>query len=434
MFHIQHRTGQQPSTGNIRSIRKSENFWFISICCWGVYVLAYLGRINLSISLPYLNTLHGYSKISTGLIASGFFFAYAAGQFINGILGDHFNPRFFIGIGLILSGVSNVLFAHANNFWLMFCCWTLNGYFQSMFWGPLVRIISHITPPNQLKKTTQFLCSSMIIGYFFSYTLIGKLTISFGWMAAFYVPGFLLIIISILWIWFLRNYTDKGLVHKTVHGPSAYFHSPSGTVSFFIETKLWLIALVCILHGSIKEGLILWGPSLLMEARTISLEKALFFMTLTPFMNLIGLVAGGIVYKAFKYQEKHTIIFFLFAVILAIIILNISINYLSTLMTAAIAILFASLFVVNNMLVMYIPLNFHANHRVSTAAGFLDSAIYIGAACSSPLSGFIADRFGWFNVMNVWIMTGVVAIVLAMFSYNYKTPRFKAVEKIVGEK
>jgi OPA family glycerol-3-phosphate transporter-like MFS transporter len=379
-----------------------------------------LGRINLSISLPYLNTLYGYSKISIGLTASGFFFAYAAGQFVNGILGDRFNPRFFIGTGLFLSGVSNILFAHTNTIWLMFCFWTLNGYFQSMFWGSLVRIISHITPPPQLKKNTQFLCSSMIIGYFLSYAFIGRLTVSFGWMAAFYIPGFLLIILSILWIWFLRNYTDKSLVHKTVHISPVNLYSISGTTSFFIETRLWLIALVCILHGSIKEGLILWGPTLLMEARTISMEKALFFMTLTPFMNLIGLTTGGITYKAFKYQEKHTIIFFLFVVILAIIILNISINYSSILTAAATAVLFASLFAVNNMLVAYIPLNFYTEHRVSTAAGFLDCAIYIGAACSSPLSGFVADRFGWSNVMNWWIMTGVTAVVLAIFSNNYK--------------
>jgi OPA family glycerol-3-phosphate transporter-like MFS transporter len=379
-----------------------------------------LGRVNLSISLPYLSKTYGYSKISTGLIASGFFFTYAVGQFINGILGDRFNPRFFIGIGLFLSGVSNILFACTNNIWLMFCFWTLNGYFQSMFWGPLVRIISHITPPAQLRKTTQFLCSSMIIGYFLSYALIGRVAVSFGWMAAFYIPGFLLIIISILWIWFLRNYTDKDMVHKTIHTHSVSFHSISGAVSFFIETRLWLIALICILHGSIKEGLILWGPSLLMEARTISLERALSFMALTPVMNVIGLAAGGIIHKFFKYQEKYTIIFFLFVIIITIIILNISIIYFSVLTIVATALLFASLFAVNNMLVTYMPLNFHTEHRVSTAAGFLDCAIYIGAACSSPLSGFIADHFGWFNVMNGWIMAGVIAVILAIFSHNYK--------------
>jgi OPA family glycerol-3-phosphate transporter-like MFS transporter len=414
MFYIHRRTGRS-FTG-----KKSENFWFITICCWTVYIFAYLGRINLSISLPYINKIYGYSKISTGLIASGFFFTYATGQFINGILGDCLSPRFFIGIGLFLSGISNILFACTNNIGLMFCFWTMNGYFQSMFWGPLVRIISHITPPAQLKKTTQLLCSSMIIGYLLSYTLIGRLTVSFGWIAAFYVPGILLIIISILWIWFLRNYNDRAPDKNTEYVSLLNFHSISRTVSFFLETRLWIIALVCMLHGSIKEGLILWGPALLMESRNISIDKALLFMTLTPLMNIIGLAAGGIIYNYFRHQEKHTIIFFFFIAITALIMLRISIIFISPLMAIAMSMVFASLFAVNNMFVTYIPLNFQDKGRVSTVAGFLDCAIYVGAACSSPLSGFIADRFGWFNVINGWIFAGITAVVLAMFSYNYR--------------
>jgi sugar phosphate permease len=174
------------------------------------------------------------------------------------------------------------------------------------------------------------------------------------------------------------------------------------------------------LHGSIKEGLILWGPALLMESRNISMDKALLFMTLTPLTNVIGLAAGGIIYKCFRYQEKHTIIFFLFIAIASLIVLRISIIFISPLMAIAMAILFASLFAVNNMFVAYIPLNFQDEGRVSTVAGFFDCGIYVGAACSSPLSGFIADRFGWFNVMNGWIFAGITAVVLAMFSYNYK--------------
>jgi hypothetical protein len=91
-------------------IRKPEPYWFVCILSWFVYALVYLGRINFSIALPYLQQEYAYTKTSLGLIASGFFISYAAGQFINGILGDRFNPRHFIAAGLLASGLQNIGF------------------------------------------------------------------------------------------------------------------------------------------------------------------------------------------------------------------------------------------------------------------------------------------------------------------------------------
>jgi sugar phosphate permease len=245
-------------------MKKPETFWLISGLCWLAYVISYFGRVNLSITLPYLQSVYGYSKASLGMVALGFFGAYAAGQLINGVLGDRFNPRYFISIGLLFAGVSNIFFGITHNLGAMILFWAINGYFQSMLWGPLVRIISGSTPKQ---------------------------------------------------------------------------HLPKFAALFFI-----------ILMAAFKGNII---------------------MVILAFFCILG-----------------------------------------------------SIFAANNMLIAFVPLNFQREDRISSTAGFLDCAVYIGAAISSPLAGMLADRFGWNGVIRGWIGVCVAAIILAIVSRNYSHPKF----------
>jgi OPA family glycerol-3-phosphate transporter-like MFS transporter len=399
-------------------LKKIENFWLISGLCWFVYVCAYFGRVNLSISLPYLCEAYGYSKASLGLVASGFFTAYAAGQFINGILGDRFNPRYFVGFGLFCAGITNILFGSSRNLWSMFCFWTLNGYFQSTLWGPLVRIIALVSPPPQLPKMAMIISSSTILGYLFSYTLVGRMVVSMGWQTSFYIPGFILIFAAAFWVWALRHYTvkERPVSAEIETNPPASI----GTFDFIIRGKLWVVALICIFQGSVKEGLTLWAPAFFSEFPTLPMNKVMMIMSFIPLMSLIALIMGSMVNKRFKYQEKFTIIVFSILALISVVILRISMSSGFIIMIIAVLLLSASTFTVNNMLTAVVPLNFQKERRISAAAGFFDSAVYIGAAVSGPLTGFLADHSGWSGVINGWITVCAISIITALFSRNYR--------------
>jgi OPA family glycerol-3-phosphate transporter-like MFS transporter len=399
----------------IAETKRPRYFWLTCFFCWVAYVTAYFGRINLSIGLPYLQEAHGLSKTSLGIVAGGFFTAYAAGQFINGVLGDRFNPRYFVGLGLCCAGLSNVLFSTSHQPWVMFCFWTMNGYFQSMLWGPLMRVIVEVTPNKYLHGATLAFSSSTVLGYFFSYTLVGKMAIRLGWKAAFYIPGAILLIAAMAWVLLLRRYSGGEEASKESGGKA-----PGGFIPFIIKSGLWLFALTAVLQGSIKESLILWGPAFFSESRSLSIDKALFIMSFVPVMNIAALGANGFVHKCFGRREKHTIVFFLITALLSVFLLRINMSGSLIAMVAAVSVLSASLFAVNNTLTAFVPLNFQKERRVSAAAGILDCAVYIGAAISGPLSGFLADSSGWSGVVNSWIVISCVAILTAAISKNYQ--------------
>jgi OPA family glycerol-3-phosphate transporter-like MFS transporter len=408
---------------------KPVNFRLVDGLCWFAYISAYFGRVNLSIALPYLHDNYGYSNASLGIIASGFFVAYASGQLINGFLGDYFNPRFFISLGLALAGLSNILFGLSRHLAFLFLFWTLNGYVQSMLWGPLVRVVSESTPVKYLSRAMLFFSSSTIFGYFFSYTLVGRISLVLGWKMAFFIPGVILILSAVIWfVSYRQPAVRQSAVRRTEKVPGREVSdadrlgkgSLSRLVGFFIRTRLWVAALACMMEGSLKEGLTLWGPTFFSAFQKLSLDKALFLMSLVPLMNCAGLVAGDIVYRRFGHQEKHTVIFFMAVALAFAVLLRAVANVSFILMDIAFFGLLAAIFAANNILTAFMPLNFQKERRVSTAAGSLDCAVYIGAAVSGPLAGLLADRSGWTGIMNGWIGVCGIAVLCTVFFRNYK--------------
>ena len=68
----------------ITSNNKKENR--IIFICWLAYTAAYIGRLNFNASIVSIVSDLGVDNKTAGLVSSFFFFAYGAGQLINGIL------------------------------------------------------------------------------------------------------------------------------------------------------------------------------------------------------------------------------------------------------------------------------------------------------------------------------------------------------------
>ena len=74
---------------------KKENAVLLNI--WTSYATYYFGKVNLSIVVPaLLATYKNLSLYSVGLVSSGFFFAYALGQFLHGQISERHNPFIYI--------------------------------------------------------------------------------------------------------------------------------------------------------------------------------------------------------------------------------------------------------------------------------------------------------------------------------------------------
>ena len=392
-------------------LNKTKSIWLIPLLAWCVYVTVYFGRINLSITIPFLHSDLGFSNAALGFLATGFFIAYAAGQFINGIIGDRIQVRYFITLGLVVSGLSNIAFRMFPVFPLMLLAWSANGYFQSMLWGPLLRVLAEYVPAAKLYRAMFLMSTSPIIGSFFSYILIGHVAVSFGWGAAFVVPGIVLIAMAVLWYFGAANYTGKTEGHEkkytTVKNEIAVKRNIMG---FIVHSKLYLIIVFGILIGIVREGLVLWGPSIFTDFFSHDMNRMLFIMSLMPLINLFIVTVSGILYKTIMRNENHVIMLFLVLTILSSLLIWRLQNVSVSMMIFFFYSLMASISAISNMLTCYIPFNFKEDGRVSTSAGIIDSALYLGAAIAGPLIGSTSELFGWNGIFG-----GILGICLAAF-------------------
>ena len=105
------------------------------------YAAVYIARMNLTIAAPALIEEGILTAWQIGLMGGVFFLLYSLGQLLNGWLGDIFSARRMVTVGLLLTAASNVgigLSLQADN---AICLWALNGFAQSMLWGPLLRTV-----------------------------------------------------------------------------------------------------------------------------------------------------------------------------------------------------------------------------------------------------------------------------------------------------
>ncbi len=82
------------------------------------YALFYFTRKSFTFVMPALQSTLGMTKTELGLIASILSLSYGISKFLSGILGDKSNPRYLMAIGLILTGVFNILFGLSSTWWL----------------------------------------------------------------------------------------------------------------------------------------------------------------------------------------------------------------------------------------------------------------------------------------------------------------------------
>jgi sugar phosphate permease len=178
----------------------------VLLSCWITYASFYLLRVNMSVAIPGIIKEFGISKTAMGSVLSAFFFVYAAGQFINGQLGDRFNAKKVIAVGLFGSAVINLIFGFTGNFLAgMMLIWGLNGIFQSMGWAPTVRIVANWFPPQQRGKAAGILGSSYQIGNVVSWALAGFVVGMFGWRWAFWAPTMIVPFLLLNWILKIRK-------------------------------------------------------------------------------------------------------------------------------------------------------------------------------------------------------------------------------------
>lgn len=397
----------------------------IFILCWMAYSFAYFCRVNFSVALPAIQDTYKWSNAKIGLIGSSLFWVYALGQLINGYIGDKIDSRKFVFIGLIASAAINIAFGFANSLPLMVILWGINGFFQSMLWGPIIKTLSNWFSHKQKNRVAVLISTTMVSGYLIAWAFSGLILNYKSWRWVFYIPGLVVTAFSIVWYIGMRSHPEEvGLtILDNAENSELEANGTNGEYlslwQLIIKTKLIPVAIACVAQGIIKDSITLWSPKFLMETQNMSMDSTIGLVIIIPIANFIGIMFAGWLNKRLNNNEKFTSIVLYSAGFIACLGLfvfseiNIFISMICLYLSSA---LMAG---ANTLLISIVPLRYSKYNKVSSVAGFLDFCCYVGSGITGIMTGFLVDNVGWNGVLMSWIVVsiiGVISISLAWIS------------------
>ena len=181
-------------------IADSRRAFGLFALCWALYGCSYLGRQNYSSVMAEMVIEGLMTKGQAGLVNTVFYVFYAAGQLINGMLGDKYSPRWMLFIGSCGAGLCNLLGPMADSYAMILVLRALNGYFMAMLWPPMIRVFGQMLMPRDRVRYTIHMTSAMAAGSLGAYLLSSAMLALTGWQGAFVLPGILLVIMSVVWL------------------------------------------------------------------------------------------------------------------------------------------------------------------------------------------------------------------------------------------
>jgi OPA family sugar phosphate sensor protein UhpC-like MFS transporter len=423
MFKWLKMSPDQPVTKTPEEIDKQYRYWRINIMI-GLYIgysIFYFTRKSFNYVMPEMLEDLGLQVSDVGLLGSAFAVVYGASKFFSGILSDQSNPRLFMGIGLIITGITNIFFGLSSSLVFFTVFWMINAFFQGWGWPPAVRLLTAWYSKSERGLWYAIANTSHNVGGALIPLIAGGLAVSISWRYGMIVPGIIGIIAGLLVIWRLRDRpASMGLPtvgkwredalemeqeenSKKMPMKQILFH-------YILTNKfLWLFAISNVLVYVVRTGLNDWSNLFLVQEYNYDLFKANTAITLFEVGGFIGtLVAGWGSDLLFKGNRTPMNIIFMIGIGVAAAFLWIFPNL--TYGLVLVCFFAVGFFIFGPQMLLGIAAA-EAAHKdaVGTANGFIGLFGYIGAAFSGyPLSKII-EFSGW----NGYFITMIIATLLS---------------------
>lgn len=386
---------------------------FLIFLCWAAYTCAYIARLNYNASMVEILSQLGTTKEEAGMVSSFFFFAYGAGQLVNGLLSKRYNTKYSVAIALAASCVINFSMTFCQGIDTMKYLWFFNGAFQSVLWSSLIKTLSDNLADNKLSKAVMVMSTTVASGTFTAYGLAALFSaLKMSWTLIFYVAAVVVGIVAVLW--FVGIGTIEKSERKTVKAQISSKNKLSITPAFAVSVAVILVSAVT--NGFIKDGITTWVPSIMKEEFGVPSSLSIIITLVLPVLSIFGTSLVNFLHKREKNENALNGIFYFGAVIIMVLII-LTVKLKSVPITLAlfggVACLMAA---VNNVITSVVPL--YSRDRIDSglSAGLLNTFCYVGSTLSASLLGRIADTKGWNDVFICILIFAVVSFTLCTVS------------------
>ncbi len=388
---------------------------------WLLYVSAYLGRYSYNSNILPMSIFYGVSDTEMGLATSFFFFAYGAGQIINGLLCKFYNVKYVLSGALIISSIINaVVFLGVLPFFYIKFLWLINGIAQSVLWSSLLMVLSRNLDENHIKKAVIAMSTTAGVGTLLSYCLSAALALFGGFRFAFLTGAVLMTASALVWVFIYDRITNKNAV-KVLAGTAETANVEKKKSDKSVIKILILFGIFAIIINFIKDGLTTWVPKILFDTYTLSESLSIILTLVLPVLAVFG---TALVVKLNKKVKEYTALISVLFITATILVCAI-IGFLNTPLWIVVLIAFGCLALLmsgaNNVVTSILPLSLRDKANSGFLGGILNGCCYVGSTISSVGLGAISDYYGeWSPVFYLLFILTAIVVVLSVIVALYK--------------
>lgn len=419
---------------NIRNeaIDQKYAYWRIHIMLtiYIGYATFYLTRKSFNFAVPALMTDLGIDKAEIGVMGTLFYLCYGLSKFLSGIISDRSNPRYFMGTGLILTGIINILFGLSSSVFAFTLLWVFNAWFQGWGWPPCSKLLTTWYSRTERGIWWAIWNTAHNVGGALIPLLIATITYHFGWRYGFSIAGSIAILVGLFLFWRLRS-TPQSMGLPSVgkwrqdtlelkQENEGRFLTRQQILKQYVLTNkyIWLLALSYLLVYVVRTAINDWGNIYLTEEYHYDIITANSALSLFEVGGFFGsLVAGWGSDKLFSGNRGPLNLLFAMGIFISVSALWLMPLSVTGYLFQAIVFFCIGFFVFGpQMLIGMAAAECSHKTTAGTATGFVGLFAYLGAALAGYPLAMIMAHYHW-NGFFVTISVCSFAIALLLLPF-----------------
>lgn len=417
-------------------VKKNYKYWRLRTfyAMYVGYAFYYFTRKSFTFAMPALQSELGLGKFELGLLASILSLSYGASKFLSGILGDKSNPRYFMSIGLILTGIFNLLFGMSSTLWAFAVFWGLNGWFQGWGWPGCAKLLTHWYSQSERGRWWSIWNTSHNLGGALIPIIAAFVAEHFGWRFAMYVPGVLCILGGLFLINRLRD-TPQSLGLPPIEKyrndyPNGMSRAPEKNelstreilVEYVLKNKfIWILAFAQFFVYAIRTAVNDWSMLYLIEVKGYSNMTAGLCVCWFEIGGFLGSLAGGWS-SDILFRGRRNPVNVLFALAIFVLLIGFrAITETSPFLDASFQFLFGFFIFGPQMLIGMAAAELSHKKAAGTATGFAGCFAYLGAAAAGAPLGALTKQWGWDSYILALSVCAAMAALLPLPLWSVKT-------------
>jgi sugar phosphate permease len=285
------------------------------------YLVAWLDRMAISMTIPSIQKDLGLGASETGWIVSAFFLGYALFQIPGGALSDRFGPRRVILMALAWWSVFTAVTGRATTLVGMLGTRFLFGIGEGVFPASVWKVLGNWFTKKNRATANALVISSIALGPALTPWVLKPILEHWGWRTCFYVLGAVGLVTFLIAHRYIASsiHEAKGVAAGEIEEFDADARSQAANAEGTLQhtsllglltvPMVWVLFLVALVANIAMYGWLTWLPTYLEKVRGLDLKGMTVGASLPFVFGTIGCMIGGWVSdRYFRGRRKYLIL------------------------------------------------------------------------------------------------------------------------------